>query len=325
MYYAFDETHYTNCTLVVPRGSKSAYQAADTWKNFLNIVEADFPVEGTRGDVNDDGFINVADVTALISYILGNNISINVVAANVNNDESINVADVTALITYILSEIWPGEIDLWYLIGDNVGFYFWENTPEAIGLGLIPLYPSGSFNAQGRGLLTYTGYFKANDEIEVIHQPGNYNETAGANAAGEFGIGANYGRFAVPASGYYTINLNTATRTFSFTPYTQTNPGVFTSMNMVGEHSSWVVTDQSYNMRDVNFFKENHDWMMQQVTFKNDGDVKFAADNDWEFNWGGDEFPFGTGVQSGPNIPMKAGTYDVFFNDITGLYNFIKL
>lgn len=35
---SFDESHYQNVTLNVPEGTKSLYQAADYWKNFLNIV-----------------------------------------------------------------------------------------------------------------------------------------------------------------------------------------------------------------------------------------------------------------------------------------------
>ena len=56
------------------------------------------------GDVNGDGQINVADVTALISYVLGNDATdIDLNAADLNHDGAWNVADVTALIQYILN------------------------------------------------------------------------------------------------------------------------------------------------------------------------------------------------------------------------------
>ena len=61
-----------------------------------------------RGDVNGDNAINIADVTALIGYILsGNAGNIDTEAANCNLDFNINIADVTALISYILSGSWP--------------------------------------------------------------------------------------------------------------------------------------------------------------------------------------------------------------------------
>ena len=56
------------------------------------------------GDVNCDGYLNIADVTTLISYVLGSNPQpFNYDAANVNGDNQINVADVTAIISLVLS------------------------------------------------------------------------------------------------------------------------------------------------------------------------------------------------------------------------------
>ena len=56
------------------------------------------------GDVNMDGAVNIADVTTLIDYLLGSNVSqFDEVAADVNSDKVINIADVTALIDRLLS------------------------------------------------------------------------------------------------------------------------------------------------------------------------------------------------------------------------------
>jgi hypothetical protein len=55
-----------------------------------------------RGDVNGDGFINVADVTALIQIIL-NSQTIDLSIADLDNSGNINVADVTALIQMVLN------------------------------------------------------------------------------------------------------------------------------------------------------------------------------------------------------------------------------
>ena len=57
-----------------------------------------------RGDVNGDGNVTIADVTALIDYLLtGNASAINLANADVNNDEGISIADVTALIDMLLT------------------------------------------------------------------------------------------------------------------------------------------------------------------------------------------------------------------------------
>ena len=53
-----------------------------------------------------------------------------------------------------------------------------------------------------------------------------------------------------------------------------------------------------------------------------DGEAKFRADNDWATNWGGGDFPSGTGTLNGPNIPVTKGLYRVDFNPTTGVYSF---
>ena len=63
------------------------------------------PVTLQLGDVNGDGEVNIADVTALIDYLLGNNAStsIHLEVADINGDNDINIADVTKLIDQLLN------------------------------------------------------------------------------------------------------------------------------------------------------------------------------------------------------------------------------
>lgn len=59
----------------------------------------------TLGDVNEDGKVNIADVTRLIDYLLGDTTApFNATAADVNSNGDINIADVTALIDLLLTE-----------------------------------------------------------------------------------------------------------------------------------------------------------------------------------------------------------------------------
>ena len=60
-----------------------------------------------RGDVNQDGTVNISDVTALIDILLSGAEA--PAEAECNLDEGINIADVTALIDYLLSGAWPEE------------------------------------------------------------------------------------------------------------------------------------------------------------------------------------------------------------------------
>jgi len=56
------------------------------------------------GDVNNDGIVNIVDVTDLIDYLLMGEdvVTINLDAADVNQDNNVTIADVTELIDILL-------------------------------------------------------------------------------------------------------------------------------------------------------------------------------------------------------------------------------
>ena len=60
-----------------------------------------------QGDVDGDGHVSIADVTALIDYLLsGNAGNIDLDNADCNQDSDISISDVTALIDYLLRGTW---------------------------------------------------------------------------------------------------------------------------------------------------------------------------------------------------------------------------
>lgn len=65
------------------------------------------PDAGIRGDVNNDGQVTIADVTALIDTLLsGSYDTISLSNADTNRDGGISIADVTALIDFLLAGAW---------------------------------------------------------------------------------------------------------------------------------------------------------------------------------------------------------------------------
>ena len=77
------------------------------WSNTETVTLFDNAPAFIRGDVDGDGVVGIADVTALIDYILtGVDTEIDLQASNVDNDETVGIADVTALIDYILVGNW---------------------------------------------------------------------------------------------------------------------------------------------------------------------------------------------------------------------------
>ncbi len=76
--------------------------SADLQTATCYIITATVTPSSKLGDINGDGEINVADVTALIRIVL-NSESADMAVADVNGDQSLNVADVTALINLVLN------------------------------------------------------------------------------------------------------------------------------------------------------------------------------------------------------------------------------
>ena len=81
-------------------GSSSEYCYID---DIEICYEETWEPEFVLGDVNDDGLVNIADVTDLIDYLLNNDASlINMNAADISADGMINISDVTDLIDMLL-------------------------------------------------------------------------------------------------------------------------------------------------------------------------------------------------------------------------------
>ena len=92
------------CTITAPEGFDFG---VDTSGNYFVWKEGIFKLgsnSGLLGDVNHDGFINISDVTSVISYILNKAPSPFFTSeADVNGDGFINISDVTAIINIILN------------------------------------------------------------------------------------------------------------------------------------------------------------------------------------------------------------------------------
>ena len=61
-----------------------------------------------KGDVNNDGFVSITDVTIMVDIILGNIESYDLYAADINDDGTVSVTDVTLLVNMILEGNTPG-------------------------------------------------------------------------------------------------------------------------------------------------------------------------------------------------------------------------
>ncbi len=86
----------------------SCYNAESSIQNPVYIFKAGaVEPQGLRGDVDNNQEVGIADVSALIDYLLSGDASaINLQNANCNLDGEVGIADVSALIDYLLSGTW---------------------------------------------------------------------------------------------------------------------------------------------------------------------------------------------------------------------------
>lgn len=124
--------------------------------------------------------------------------------------------------------------------------------------------------------------------------------------------------FSVSSGGYYSFEVDIVAKTYSFVPFTGTM-NTYSTIDLAGDLNGWsgstLLTQSSF---------DPHQWYVKDLVVSANGGAKFRANGSWGTNWGaGTEFS-GQGVQDGANIPLNAGTYDVYFNDIDGRYLFVK-
>ena len=94
---------YDNTNVTVTNVDGTATIALAEVKDMYFSNEADGGSSYIIGDVNKDGTVSIADVSALIDYLLGGDASeIDLEAANVNGDNDVTIADVSTLIDMLL-------------------------------------------------------------------------------------------------------------------------------------------------------------------------------------------------------------------------------
>ena len=136
-----DGITFTNCAITYP---EDAYVEQTGYGYIIYHGNQQLPDKiiisrngsGVKGDVNNDGEVNIADVNAVINIILGN--GGNNSAADVNGDHEVNIADVNMIINIILGIYVPTPDHEWVDLGlpsgtlwatCNVG----ANSPEEYG------------------------------------------------------------------------------------------------------------------------------------------------------------------------------------------------
>lgn len=220
---------------------------------------------------------------------------------------------------------------IYYLIGNCIGNAGWSNSQDGIGVSMIPMFTIAGETydkVTGKGKIEYAGYFPDNSEFKIIFTPGNWDYGICGNGQ-DLGTtvrngGNDPGNILIANAGYYHILVNTVDNSCVITKMTDM-PTEYRSMLMAGNFNGWTNTTPMAKFTTHSAAHPNHDWV-HNLSVAENGECKFVTsiiDGNWGDNWGSKDFPFGTGVAGGSNIPYKAGNYQVFFNDILKSYSFV--
>ncbi len=211
------------------------------------------------------------------------------------------------------------EPNYWYFIGSCIGDGSWGGN---IGKDMIPLYPiSGEKYGMttGDGKFSYTGYFPASLGFKFRHSAtDNWAEQIGTSDGALSPVWNDGGsqNFFVPSDGYYTVTCQTGKKELSVVKATSITgtPVEYTSVKLEG--------DVNVELKPFNTYAgaKNHDWV-GMVDITANGSCHFVTNDGTKF--GSSDFTHGTAAKNGKDIKVKVGKYQVWFNDLTGQYNFI--
>lgn len=149
----------------------------------------------------------------------------------------------------------------------------------------------------------------------------------GVNTA-EGKLKAGGGAIVCPEKGaYYTFTADFSTMTYKWTKLANQNPTEFKYVSLIGVGGKWNEGDD-IDLKQV----APHNWYLAKQEIPAGG-LKIRADHKWrdDGNWGfaeGQKYESkGTLITSGgsSNISVPAGTYNIYFNDITGAYAFVEV
>ena len=215
----------------------------------------------------------------------------------------------------------------YFIVGGATG---WSDKDK-----ILPLYPvSATIFTFTSKFADVDNYYKAWASAEFGNWDCAYGYPSG-DYEGETGSliqNGSAGALRFPeADTYYTVTFDFGANTFTQTKCDNQTPAVYTTIGVVGSFNGWSQNLDEYQMTQVE--KAPHNWYLLDFEIEdrtedsNTEEIKINANKAWDISWGGgkdfDSSRFGT-LTEGANCTITPGVYDIYFNDITLQYIFIK-
>ena len=197
---------------------------------------------------------------------------------------------------------------------------------------MLPLFVKKDYDydkVSGKGEFEFTFYYPSGGEFKVCEGIGDWDHgfcSAGGEWLRGYDGSDDKGNITLgDGAGYYRITVKSDLARPTFTAVKlDITPTSYAGVYLTGSFNGW---SNANPMSAVETFAgaQNHLWQTT-VTLNAGDEVKFYDGGDWSIvNYGGVDFPYGTGVPVGANIVVSKGaTYVVIFNDITGQYMFME-
>lgn len=232
-----------------------------------------------------------------------------------------SISDVQIVFVRLLSNDEGGDVALrnLFLVGDATA-PGWDNNNNNPPIVRDP---------ENQNLYTFTGKFSGDPAaFKLLEQRGAWQPqwglSEGAVASSE-DLGGDPDVFNIPGGeGYYSITVDIDNATFDIQSFDETGSTTFATIGIIGNATTGDDSGWSQDMDLTQSTFDPHLWYMTGLELF-DGEAKFRADDDWAVNWGANTELTGFASPDGPNIPVAAGTYDVWFNDLTETYVFVRL
>ena len=172
---------------------------------------------------------------------------------------------------------------------------------------------------------TYTTKFEGNIKMINSNDMGTnnwdacYGTPTDGDTSASAGLKQSAGAIHVPETGFYTLSVDFGAMTYTWSKCENQEPTEYTNISLIGDFNGWGADADLEQIAP-------HNWAISNFVGENAGGLKFRANHDWAINWGATlnvtDINYGIGVGNGDNITVPAGTYNVFFNDITGDFVF---
>ncbi len=136
--------------------------------------------------------------------------------------------------------------------------------------------------------------------------------------------------FVAPTAKFYTFTIDLEKLTYEWKLLDDQSPASYTNISLIGVNGKWT-DDDDIDLTAVD--RNKHNWYLR-YTFTADTELKFRANHGWTVNWGyGDSDGAWNASEEwakictpdAKNIAIKAGTYDIYFCDITGAAHFVPV